>query len=146
VGPGQSTRFVLPAFASQIAKIEAGQSEPVIRVGNLNPARDFTDVRDVVRAYHLVLMEGCPGEVYNIASGKAHKIRYIVDILLSYCDKKIEIQIDPDRFRPADTPIIYGSAERIRQHTGWIPEIAFEKTISDVLDEWRHKVQATLYD
>ena len=140
VGPGQSPRFVLPAFASQVAHIEANQSEPIIQVGNLEPARDFTDVRDVVRAYHLVLLKGKPGEVYNVASGKAHTIQYLVDQLLANTSRKIEIVIDPERFRPADTPIIYGSATYLKQHTGWVPELTLERTIIDVLNEWRDKV------
>ena len=143
VGPGQSPRFVLPAFASQVARIEANQSEPIIRVGNLEPARDFTDVRDVVRAYHLVLLKGQPGAVYNIASGRANTIQYLVDQLLSNTDREIDIFVDPDRFRPADTPIIYGSAELLKQHTGWMPELTIERTIIDVLNEWRHKVTAS---
>ncbi len=141
VGPGQSPRFVLPAFASQVARIEAQRSEPVIQVGNLKPARDFTDVRDVVRAYHLALLYGKPGEVYNIASGRAHPIQYLLDQLLSNTNIHIEVVIDSDRFRPADTPIIYGSAEYLKQHTGWVPEINIERTIKDVLDEWRSIVK-----
>jgi GDP-4-dehydro-6-deoxy-D-mannose reductase len=139
VGPGQSPRFVLPAFASQIARIEAKQTEPIIRVGNLKPARDFTDVRDVVRAYYLVLLKGQPGEVYNISSGRAHTIQYLVDQLLTHTDMDIKVVIDPERFRPVDVPIIYGSAVYLNHHTGWKPELTIEQTIRDVLDEWRHK-------
>ena len=146
VGPGQSLRFVLPAFASQVARIEANQSEAIIRVGNLEPARDFTDVRDVVRAYYLALLKGQPGEVYNIASGRAHTIRYLVNQLLAHTEKEIEVVVDPERFRPADTPIIYGSAAYIKQHTGWMPELTIERTIHDVLNEWRDKVKASSSD
>ncbi|TFG72936.1 MAG: SDR family oxidoreductase [Anaerolineales bacterium] len=137
IGPGQSSHFVLPAFASQIARIEAQQVEPVIRVGNLTPARDFTDVRDVVRAYHLALLNGKSGEVYNIASGRAYSMQYLVDQLLSHTDRMIEVAVDSSRFRPADTPIVYGSAAYLKQHTGWVPEITIESTIFDVLNEWR---------
>ena len=139
IGPGQSIRFVLPAFASQVARIEVEQAEPIIRVGNLEPARDFTDVRDVVRAYHMVLLKGIPGEVYNICSGRAHTIQYLLDQLLSSTGVDIQVIVDPERFRPADTPIIYGSAKYLEKHTGWLPEIPIKKTIDDVLDEWRHK-------
>jgi GDP-4-dehydro-6-deoxy-D-mannose reductase len=140
VGPGQSIRFVLPAFASQIARIEAKQSEPVIRVGNLEPARDFTDVRDSVRAYHLALLHAKAGEVYNVASGRPYAINFLVEKLLANTQNQIDVVVDPERFRPADTPIIYGSAAYLKQHTGWEPKIGLEQTIIDVLDEWRDRV------
>ncbi|HQE91316.1 MAG TPA: GDP-mannose 4,6-dehydratase [Anaerolineae bacterium] len=137
VGPGQSVRFVLPAFASQVADIEAGRQTPVMRVGNLTPARDFTDVRDVVRAYHLALTRGVPGEVYNIASGTPRTIQSLVDYLITLATVPIRVEIDPQRYRPADVPVIYGSAAKLQRDTGWKPEIPFEQTIQDVLDEWR---------
>jgi len=139
VGPGQSERFVLPAFASQVARIEAGKQEPVLRVGNLSPARDFTDVRDVVRAYHLLLLHGEPGEVYNISSSQARTIQSLVDQLLALVEVEITVETDPERYRPADVPIVYGSAEKLEAETGWQPEIPFEKTVADVLEEWRAK-------
>jgi len=137
VGPGQSARFVLAAFASQVAGIEAGRQAPVMRVGNLTPARDFTDVRDVVRAYHLALLHGQPGEVYNIAAGTPRTIQSLVDQLITLAAVPIRVEIDPERYRPADVPIFYGSAAKLKQDTGWEPEIPFEQTIQDVLDEWR---------
>jgi len=137
VGPGQSARFVLAAFASQVAGIEAGKQAPVMRVGNLEPARDFTDVRDVVHAYHLALMHGTPGEVYNVASGTPRTIQSLVEQLIALASVPIRVEIDPERYRPADVPIIYGSAAKLKQDTGWEPEIPFEQTIQDVLDEWR---------
>jgi GDP-4-dehydro-6-deoxy-D-mannose reductase len=137
VGPGQSARFVLPAFASQVAGIEAGKQAPVMRVGNLEPARDFTDVRDVVRAYHLALTHGKPGEVYNIASGTPRTIQSLVDQLIALATVPIRVEIDPERYRPADVPVFYGSAAKLKQDAGWEPEIPFEQTIQDVLDEWR---------
>jgi GDP-4-dehydro-6-deoxy-D-mannose reductase len=143
VGPGQSPRFVLPAFASQVAKIEAQQQEPVMRVGNLEPARDFTDVRDVVRAYHLTLLHGTPGEVYNVASGVPHTIQSLIDHLFSLASVDIRLEIDPERYRPADVPVIFGSADKLKQDTGWTPEIPFEQTIQDVLNEWRTQTNAT---
>lgn len=141
IGPGQSPRFVLPAFASQVARIEAGQQAPVLRVGNLSPARDFTDVRDVVRAYLLTLLHGEPGEVYNVCSGTARTIQSIVNRLLELSSVPISIEIDPDRYRPADVPVIYGSAEKLHQATGWEPEIPFEQTVQDVLEEWREHIK-----
>lgn len=137
VGPGQSARFVLPAFASQVAGIEAGKQAPVMRVGNLTPARDFTDVRDVVRAYHLALLHGQPGEVYNVACGTPRTIQSLVDQLIALATVPIHVEIDPERYRPADVPVFYGSAAKLKQDTGWEPEIPFEQTIQDVLDEWR---------
>lgn len=139
IGPGQSPRFVLPAFASQVAAIEAGQQEPVLRVGNLEAARDFTDARDVVRAYHLALIHGTPGAVYNVASGTPRPIQSIVDLLLDLARVDIRVEIDPARYRPADVPVLYGSAARLQRDTGWQPEIAFEQTVADVLEEWRGK-------
>ena len=137
VGPGQSARFVLAAFAKQIAEIAAGKQAPVMHVGNLEPARDFTDVRDVVRAYHLALTRSTPGEVYNVASGTPRTIQSLVDRLLALSSAAIRVEIDPERYRPADVPIIYGSAEKLRRDTGWQPEIPFDQTIQDVLEEWR---------
>ena len=140
VGPGQSPRFVLSAFARQVARIEAGLQEPLLRVGNLSPARDFTDVRDVVRAYHLTLLHGEPGEVYNVCSGTPRTIRSLVDLLRERATVPIEVEVDPERYRPADVPVIYGSAEKLRETTGWKPQIPFEQTVEDVLEEWRESV------
>ncbi len=142
VGPGQSERFVVAAFASQIARIEAGLQEPVMRVGNLTPARDFTDVRDVVRAYEGLLLHGNPGEVYNVASGTPRTIRSILDGPLALTEAEIRVEIDPQRYRPADVPVIYGSYAKLEAATGWRPEIPFEQTLLDVLNEWRAKVVA----
>jgi GDP-4-dehydro-6-deoxy-D-mannose reductase len=139
VGPGQSPRFVLPAFASQIAEIEAGQREPVLHVGNLTPARDFTDVRDVVRAYQRILLQGHAGEVYNVASGNPTTIQHLLDHLLSLSEATIDVRKDPDRYRPADIPVIYGSADKLKRDTGWAPEIPIEQTIEDVLASWRER-------
>ncbi len=143
VGPGQSERFVVAAFASQVARIEAGLQEPVMRVGNLSPARDFTDVRDVVRAYEGLLLRGEAGEVYNVASGQARTIRSILDSLLAMTEVEIRVETDPDRYRPADVPIIYGSYRKLEAAIGWRPEIPFEQTLRDVLNEWRARVRET---
>ena len=140
VGPGQSPRFVLPAFASQVAEIEAGRREPLLRVGNLAPQRDFTDVRDVVRAYRLLLLHGNAGEVYNVASGRPYAIQSIVDELRARSRIEIKIEVDPERYRPADIPVIYGSADKLTRDTGWTAEIPMSQTIDDVLAEWRAAV------
>jgi GDP-4-dehydro-6-deoxy-D-mannose reductase len=139
-GPGQAPRFVVPAFASQIARIEAGLQEAVMKVGNLEAARDFTDVRDIVRAYHLAVTRGEPGEVYNLASGRAQQVQGLLETLLSYSRVEIRVERDPDRYRPVDVPVVYGNAEKFRQCTGWEPQIRFERTLRDVLDYWREQV------
>lgn len=141
-GPGQSDRFVVPAFAAQIARIEAGHQEPVLRVGNLEALRDFSDVRDIVRAYHLALTQGEPGEVYNLASGRPRAIRELLDVLLRYSSAAIRVEPDPARTRPLDVLVAYGSAEKFRQRTGWEPRIPLDQTLQDTLDYWRAQVRA----
>jgi GDP-4-dehydro-6-deoxy-D-mannose reductase len=136
-GPGQSSRFVVPAFASQIARIEAGLQDPLMKVGNLDAARDFTDVRDIVRAYHLAVTRGEPGDVYNLASGQPRAVQGLLEMLLSYSRAEIRVERDPDRYRPVDVPSVYGSAEKFSQRTGWEPQIPFEQTLQDVLQYWR---------
>lgn len=140
-GPGQGTGFVCADFAKQIAEAEAAIREPVIYVGNLAAKRDFTDVRDIVRAYWLIMMKGKAGEVYNVCSGKAYAISEILDILLSKARVEIEVRNDPERSRPADIPVLSGDAVKIFETTGWKPEIPFEKTLEDVLNYWRHMVE-----
>lgn len=139
-GAGRPPRFVVPAFASQIARAEAGLQEPVVRVGNLDAERDFSDVRDIVRAYYLAATQGEPGEVYNLASGKPRSVRGVLETLLSFSTTEIRVEIDPDLYRPVDTLVIYGSAEKFRRHTGWEPEIPFKQTLLDVLNYWREQV------
>jgi len=140
-GPGQPPRFVVPAFAHQIARIEAGLQEPVVRVGNLDVARDFTDVRDVVRAYHLAALHGEPGEVYNLASGRPQSIRGLLESLLSLSTVQVRVEVDPALYRPADTVVVYGSAEKFQRRTGWKPEIPFQQTLRDTLEYWRSRVE-----
>ncbi len=136
-GPGQSPRFVVPAFASQIARVEASQQEPMMKVGNLEAARDFTDVRDIVRGYHLATTQGEAGEVYNLASGRPQSIQGLLDMLLSYSSVEIRVERDPARYRPVDVPEVYGSAAKFHRLTGWEPEIPFEQTLRDTLEYWR---------
>ncbi|HLV35270.1 MAG TPA: GDP-mannose 4,6-dehydratase [Spirillospora sp.] len=141
IGPGQGEGFVAPDFAMQIARIEAGQQEPVLEVGNLTARRDFTDVRDVVRAYRLIVERGQPGEVYNVASGSAHSVQELLDTLLSFSTRHIAVRVDPDRFLPVDVPVKSGDANRLRQQTGWKPIIPFEQTLLDILNECRERVR-----
>jgi len=140
IGPGQNTRFVAPAFANQIAKIEAKQQEPFIYVGNLEAQRDFTDVRDIVRAYHLIIEKGKLGEAYNVASGKAYSIQYLLDTLLSYSNINIEVRVDADRLRPVDVPVIRGDNSKLNNDTGWQPTVSFEETLKDVLEDCRQRI------
>jgi GDP-4-dehydro-6-deoxy-D-mannose reductase len=144
IGPGQSDRFVAPAFASQIATIEKGEHEPVLYVGNLEGKRDFTDVRDVVRAYHLLSTKGTPGEVYNIGSGNAYTIREILDILLYMTEKPIEVRLDPTRVRPIDIPIFVCDPSKLRAATGWEPTFTLEETLRDILNDWRTRLNVRL--
>ena len=140
IGPGQSTRFVAPAFAAQIAKIEAGRQEPFIYVGNLQARRDFTDVRDIVRAYHLIVEKGQPGQVYNVASGTAYSIQHLLDTLLGLSSIDIKIQVDPARLRPIDVPEIRGDSRKLRCDTGWRPALTFEDALEDVLSDCRQRI------
>jgi GDP-4-dehydro-6-deoxy-D-mannose reductase len=141
IGPGQSEHFVAAAFAKQVARIEAGLQEPVIYVGNLAAERDFTDVRDMVRAYYLAITRGEAGDVYNIGSGQAHSIQGLLDTLVSMSNVRVEVKHDPARMRPADIPILVGDTTRFRAKTGWQPEIPLEQTLQDVLDDWRERVR-----
>jgi len=138
-GPRRGPVFVCSDFAKQIADIEKGRREPVVRVGNLDARRDFTDVRDVVRAYWLALEKGEPGEVYNIASGKAWTIREMLDMLLGMTKAKIKVEQDPARMRPSDVPVLLGDASKFRSRTGWEPKIPFEQTMRDLLAYWRER-------
>ncbi len=139
-GPGQSADFVIPSFARQIAMIEAGASEPVLKVGNLEARRDFTDVRDTVRAYRMVMEKGRPGAAYNVCSGKAYAVSELLETLLSLSDAPIGIERDPERQRPSDIPLLMGDNTRLRRETGWEPLIPLEQTLRDTLDYWRERV------
>lgn len=136
-GPRRGEQFVTSNFAKQIADIEKGLKEPIIYVGNLEAKRDFTDARDVVRAYWLSLEKGKPGEVYNIASGTCWKISEMLELLLSFSNVNIEVRPDPARMRPSDVELLLGNYDNFHKATGWKPEIPFEKTMEDLLNYWR---------
>lgn len=140
IGPGQNTRFVAPAFALQIAKIEANQQAPFIYVGNLEAKRDFTDVRDIARAYAMIADQGQPGQAYNVASGQAKSARQILNYLLELSDIDISIRVDPARLRPVDIAEIRGDAAKLRRDTGWQPQFTLEDTLKDVLTDCRQRV------
>ena len=136
-GPRRGEVFSTSNFAKQIAEIEKGTKEPVIHVGNLDARRDFTDVRDTVRAYVLSTEKCDYGEAYNICSGKAWRIGDMLDLLLSMSQKDIEIRQDHERMRPSDVELLLGDSTKFHQKTGWKPVIPFEKTMKDTLDYWR---------
>lgn len=141
-GPGQESLFVTPAFARQLAEMELEQRELRMRVGFLDGQRDFTDVRDVVRGYQLLVERGELGEVYNLGSGVPRSVRSILDGLLELTDVRPVIEVDPTMIRPLEMPVMYADCSKIEAATGWRAEIPFEQTLKDVLDDWRHRSRA----
>ena len=139
-GPRRGDVFVTSNFAKQIAEIEKSLKEPVMYVGNLNAQRDFSDVRDIVKAYWLAVTKCEHGEVYNICSGETRTIQSVLDLLLDMTDKKIEIRQDPSRMRPSDVQVLHADCSKFRGKTGWKPQIPFEETIRDLLNYWRERV------
>ncbi len=139
-GPRRGEVFVTSNFAKQIAEIEKGLRPPVLYVGDLTSKRDWTDVRDMVRAYWLALEKGVPGEVYNVGSGVARSVGEMLEILLSFAKVKIEVRQDPSRLRPSDVKLLLSDSSRFREQTGWAPTIPFEQTLRDLLDYWRARV------
>lgn len=137
IGPNQLPLFVVADFCKQVADIEKGEKEPVIYVGNLSAKRDFTDVRDVVRAYGLLIEKGERGETYNVGRGQAVEIRYILDSILALASCKIEVKVDENKLRPVDVPIIEPDITKINECTGWQPRISLEQTLKETLDYWR---------
>jgi GDP-4-dehydro-6-deoxy-D-mannose reductase len=127
-------------MARQIALIERGAQEPVIKVGNLDAARDLTDVRDTVRAYAMLMEHGQPGTLYNVASGIAHPTRAVLDTLLGHARVPVRVEVDPARLRPIDIPVLVGNPTRLREATAWIPRIPFEQMLADLLEYWRGTV------
>jgi len=140
IGPGQNTSYAASSFAHQIAKIESGLQEPVIRVGNLDAQRDITDVRDTVRAYTSLMEDGLPGHPYNVCSGKAQRIGDVLDTLLTQSTVPVRVQTDSSRVRQNDNSVLVGDNSRLTDATGWQPRITLQQTLSDLLDYWRHAV------
>jgi GDP-4-dehydro-6-deoxy-D-mannose reductase len=140
-GPRRGEVFVTSNFAKQVAEIEAGLRPPVVKVGNLSAKRDWSDVRDVVRAYWLGVQHCTPGEDYVIASGTARTIQSMLDLLISLSKEKISVEVDPERLRPSDVEILHGDSTKFRRATGWQPEITFEQTIEDLLNYWREVIR-----
>ena len=142
IGPRQRPDFAAPGFARQIALIERGELQPLIKVGNLDAERDISDVRDTIRGYTLLMERGKAGTVYNVASGVGRSIRDILDALVSRARVAVTISVDAERLRPNDTPVIVGDATRLRADTGWTPLIPFDRTIDDLLAYWRAATSA----
>ena len=140
IGPRKSPEFVCSSFAKQIVEIEKGVKEPIIKVGNLEAKRDFTDVRDMARAYWLAVQKGESGEVYNISSEKVRTIQSVLDLLLSLINKKINIKQNSSRMRPSDVMILQGDCSKFKERTGWKPQILFKETMEDLLNYWRIKI------
>jgi GDP-4-dehydro-6-deoxy-D-mannose reductase len=140
-GPGRGEAFAESSFARQIAEIEVGLRAPVIEVGNLEAVRDYSDARDVVRAYADLIEKGRDGEVYNVCSGRGTAIRGLLDILLNDARVDVEVRVDKTRLRPSDIPALIGDARRLHDHTGWEPQIPIERTLGDLLEAWRSAVR-----
>lgn len=141
IGPRQAPIFVVSDFCKQAAEIEAGMREAVIKTGNLDVKRDFTDVRDVVRAYMMLAEKGAAGETYNVGSGHAVSIGEILQVILKKSPAGIRIEADRQKFRPSDVPVIEADIGKLRKITGWMPRIPLEQAIQDTLDSWRGTVR-----
>ncbi len=136
-GPNQAPMFVVADFCKQVADVEAGLQEPVLRVGNLSAKRDFTDVRDVVRAYGLLITKGKKGETYNVGSGKAVSIDSILQMIVSQAKCEIKVEVDPNKLRPVDVPIIEADTSKLEDCTGWKQEIPLSQTVTETLNYYR---------
>ena len=142
-GPRRGDVFVTSNFARQVAEIEAGLREPVVYVGDLTPRRDYSDVRDIVRGYWLLLERGEPGEVYNLCSGHSWSIQQVLDFVLNLSTVKgIEVKTDPARLRPSDVMVLEGDPTKMHKATGWKVEIPFERTLTELVDYWRQRTRA----
>lgn len=138
-GVGQREGFLIPDFASGIARVEKGM-EPCLKVGNLDSCRDFTHVRDVVRAYRLIAEKGHSGEVYNVGSGKTYRVQDILETMCNMSKCEIRVEEDPNRMRPSDTPIICCNHDKLTKDTDWEPKLGMDSILGDVLAEWREKL------
>jgi GDP-4-dehydro-6-deoxy-D-mannose reductase len=139
-GPRRGHAFVTSNFALQVARAEKGLTPPIIYVGNLTSKRDYTDVRDMVRAYWLATEKCVPGEVYNVCSGNTYPMQYVLDYLVSQSKVPLKVEVDPARLRPSDVQLLWGDNSKFVAATGWKPEIPLEKTLSDTLDFWRDRL------
>ena len=136
-GPGQALGFVIPDFASQIARLERGRGRARMKVGNLNARRDLSDVRDIVRGYDLLVRKGRPGEVYHLGTGRAHRIADLLTLMLALARRPVDVVPDPARRRPSDVPVLAASVRKVRRQTGWRVTIPLARTLADTLEYWR---------
>lgn len=141
MGAGQSSQFVISDFCRQTAAIECGMQEPVICVGNLAAKRDFTDVRDIVRAYGLLMQHGKTGECYNVGSGKAVTVASLLEKIQTMSRTAYQVKTDPEKLRPLEIPVSEADIRRLRQDTGWSPQIPLHQTLSDTLAYWRERLE-----
>lgn len=141
IGPNQAPIFVVADFCRQVAEIEAGQRPPVMRVGNLSARRDFTDVRDVVRAYVMLMEQGKSGETYNVGSGNAIQISELLNRIVSFSKSEIQVEVDPSRLRPVDVPVIEADISKLQACCGWKREIELNQTLQETLDYWREQTR-----
>ena len=141
VGPGQAPIFFASSFARQVALAEAARAAPVIDVGNLDARRDLTDVRDTVRAYRSLVALGTPGRPYNVCSGRAYRVGDILDLLIGQARVEVQVRQDPARLRPHDVPLVLGDPSRLTSETGWTASIPMERTLHDVLEDWRERAR-----
>jgi GDP-4-dehydro-6-deoxy-D-mannose reductase len=139
-GPGQADGYVSSSFARQVAEVEKGVREPLIRVGNLGARRDFTDVRDVAAAYFAIVERGHPGRPYNVCRGKAVSIREVLDELVRLSRVPVEVVVDPERYHALDAPLMVGDPTRLKTDTGWSPRYSLHETLRDLLDDWRARL------
>jgi GDP-4-dehydro-6-deoxy-D-mannose reductase len=140
LGPGQADDFAASAFARQIAEIERGLRDPVVQVGNLSAERDFSDVRDIVAAYWLLVTHGEAGECYNVGSGRPRSIQWLLDTLLELSPAPVQVALDPQRLRPSDVPCSFCNNHKLVAATGWQPQIDLRTTLADLLDSWREQI------
>ncbi len=141
-GPGHDARFVIPSFAKQLAEMEVGEREPVLRVGNVDVARDFCDARDMVRAYRMAVVAGVTGDVYNLGRGQSMRIADIVDELIGLCRVAVHVIVDPALLRPSDVPRQEADTRKFTALTGWQPVIPWHTTLRETLDYWRDAVNS----
>ena len=140
IGPGQAPTFVVSSIAREVVEAEK-KGRTTVKVGNLSARRDFTDVRDVVRAYRFLAEKGRPGEAYNVCSGRDVAIEQIARRLLALSSADLTLEVDPERLRPVDVPVVRGDPSRLTTTTGWRPEIALDTTLADTLAYWREELR-----
>jgi len=143
IGPRQSPEFAVAHFAKQIAAISLGQQPPVMETGNLEPRRDVTDVRDMVRAYIALMAKGRPGEAYNIGKGETISMKQIVDQLIRLSQGSVEVRQRSDLVRARESPIVFADASKVRAETGWQPIYSLEQTLIDTLNDWRSTLSSS---